>query len=52
MIDDRTACVRLPSISGLTANEMAWIDFIRLLSEDRDLPPTLAAVQALRVELR
>ena len=32
----------------LTKNEVGWIEFIRLLSDDRDPVPTLAAVQALR----
>lgn len=32
----------------LTMNEMAWIEFLRLISCDRDPPPTLRAIQALR----
>lgn len=31
-----------------TANERAWIDFLRLLSGDGDPRPSLAAIQALR----
>ena len=32
---------------GLTENEAAWIEFIRLISCGTDPGPTLAAVQAL-----
>jgi hypothetical protein len=44
---------RLPAQSAtpLTANESAWIDFLRLLSCNTDPPPTLKAVQALRQAL-
>lgn len=35
----------------LTANEKAWIEFLRLISCDRDPPLTLKAVQALRCAL-
>ena len=40
-IDDVRGC-------RLTANEHAWIEFIRLISSDSDPRPTLARVQALR----
>lgn len=32
----------------LTPNELAWIEFIRLTSNDSDPRPTLVGVQALR----
>lgn len=32
----------------ITANERAWIEFIRLASHDQDPAPTLKAVQSLR----
>lgn len=35
----------------LTEHEKGWIEFIRLIAGDRDPPPTLAAVQALRLAL-
>jgi len=34
--------------TGLSANELAWIDFLRLISGYSDPPPTLRAVQLLR----
>ncbi len=37
--------------TSLTANESAWIDFLRLLSCNTDPPLTLKAVQALRLAL-
>ncbi len=40
------------SIRILTENERAWIDFLRLLSNDGGPAPTLAAIQALRAALR
>jgi len=46
----QTAQPPQPSMT-LTANERAWIDFLRLIAEDRDPAPTLRAVQALRQEL-
>lgn len=39
------------SIGTLTENEKAWIDFLRLITSGGDPPPTLAAIQALRVAL-
>ena len=32
----------------LSENEAAWIDFLRLISNGRDLAPTLRRVQLLR----
>lgn len=32
----------------LTENEMAWIEFLRLITADSDPPPTLARIQRLR----
>jgi hypothetical protein len=38
-----------PTMHALSDNEIAWIEFLRLLSHDRVPSPTLAAVQALRL---
>jgi hypothetical protein len=40
-----------PTMHKLSDNELAWIEFLRLLSHDRVQSPTLAAVQALRLAL-
>ncbi|RXV66347.1 hypothetical protein C6W92_04030 [Roseovarius sp. A46] len=32
----------------LTDNEVAWVEFLRMISDGRDLPPTLRCVQLLR----
>ena len=40
-----------PSNAPLTENERGWIEFLRLLTGDRDPPVTLAGVQALRAAL-
>ena len=42
---------KLPSSAPITANETAWIDMLRCIVGDGDPPPTLGAVQALRVAL-
>lgn len=34
--------------SELTENEIAWVEFLRLISDGRDLGPTLRRVQLLR----
>lgn len=34
--------------SDLTANELAWVDFLRLISNGSDPGPTLRRVQLLR----
>ena len=34
--------------AALTANERAWLRFLRDISDDRDPEPTLQAVQLLR----
>ena len=34
--------------SELTENEVAWVEFLRLISDGRDLGPTLHRVQLLR----
>jgi hypothetical protein len=36
------------SVMGVTHNERAWIEFIRLISDDTDPAPTLARIQRLR----
>jgi hypothetical protein len=41
-----------PTMHKLSDNELAWIEFLRLLSHDRVPAPTLAAVQALRLTLK
>ena len=41
-----------PTMRALSDNEIAWIEFLRLLSHDRVPSPTLAAVQALRLTLK
>ena len=33
---------------GITANEKAWVEFLRMISRDSDPPVTLQAVQVLR----
>ncbi len=38
--------------SDLTANERAWVDFLRLISNRTDSGPTLSRVQLLRRVLR
>jgi hypothetical protein len=42
-----------PRIDGsdLTENELAWVDFLRLISNGSDPGPTLRRVQLLRREL-
>ncbi len=42
---------KLPSTAAITANETAWIDMLRTIVGEADPPPTLRAVQALRVAL-
>lgn len=42
----------LPTADDFTANELAWIAFIRLIARDRDPAPSLAAIQALHMVLR
>ena len=39
---------KLPDDGPITANERAWIEFIRLISCDTDPRVTLAGVQGLR----
>ncbi len=39
---------RLPSDCPVTENELAWIGFLRLVSDDSDPAPTLKHVQLLR----
>lgn len=34
--------------SGISENEKAWITFLRMISDGRDLAPTLERVQFLR----
>jgi hypothetical protein len=40
--------VRLPDDSSLTENERAWVEFIRLTSQNTDPAPTLTAVGLLK----
>jgi hypothetical protein len=39
---------QLPNDRDLTANEIAWIAFFRIIAGNRDPAPTLSRVQALR----
>lgn len=39
-------------IADLTANELAWVEFIRLASAGTDPAPTLGRVQQLQIILR
>ena len=41
-----------PTMHALSDNEIAWIEFLRLLSHDRVPSPTLEFVQALRLTLK
>jgi len=43
--------VRLPDDSSLTENERAWVEFIRLVSEGKDPPPTLRHMALLKLGL-
>ncbi|RBI69066.1 hypothetical protein DQW77_15760 [Roseovarius sp. TE539] len=36
------------SPEDLTDNEVAWVEFLRMISDGRDLHPTLRRVQLLR----
>jgi len=36
----------------ISANERAWIEFLRLVSGDSDPPPTMHAIQLIRRVLR
>ena len=38
----------LPPEHPFTENEVAWITFLRLLTDDKVQPPKLRAIQALR----
>ena len=51
--DDRRVIegFKLPSTAAITTNELPWIDMLRCIVGDADPPPTLVAVQALRVAL-
>ena len=37
-----------PRAADFTQNERAWITFLRIITDDRDPPPTLARVQTMR----
>jgi hypothetical protein len=52
--DDRRVVegFKLPSILPATENERAWIEMLRCIVGDADPPPTLKAVQALRLALK
>ena len=43
-----TAGFRVPSSHPLTENELAWIAFLRLITDDTDPVPTLVRIQAFR----
>ncbi|MDW9362497.1 NYN domain-containing protein [Sinorhizobium meliloti] len=46
---DSTSAGDLPSRhEDITANERAWVEFLRLVSADSDPPPTLTRIQRLR----
>jgi hypothetical protein len=47
---DGVAPIAPPLIDGsnLTENERAWVDFLRLISNETDPEPTLKRVQLLR----
>ena len=54
MIGDNRRVVegfKLPSTAPITTNERDWIDMLRCIAGDADPPPTLQAVQAMRVTL-
>lgn len=42
---------KLSSTAPITPNKRDWIDMLRCIVGDADPPPTLGAVQALRVAL-
>ncbi|MEO8243092.1 MAG: hypothetical protein ABI832_12340 [bacterium] len=42
---------KLPSTAPITDNELDWIDMLRSIVGDAVPPPSLAAVQALRMAL-
>ncbi len=42
---------KLPSTAPITPNERDWIDMLRCIVGDADPPPSLMAVQALRIIL-
>ena len=52
-VNDRRVvkCFKLPSTAPVTTNERDWIDMLRCIVGDADPPPSLIAVQALRVAL-
>ncbi len=39
---------KLPDERPVTMNEMEWLRFIRMITDDRDPAPSLRMVQALR----
>ena len=39
---------KLPPEGALTENERAWVEFLRIASNNGDPRPTLATIQALR----
>ncbi len=39
---------KLPPDGALTENELAWVEFLRIASNNGDPRPTLATIQALR----
>jgi hypothetical protein len=49
---DEAGRIRRPTggttVDTLTANERAWLEFLRLISNGRDVAPTLRRVQLLR----
>ena len=42
---------KVPPEHAITEHELAWIKFIRILSNDSDPSPSLRTVEALRVGL-
>lgn len=43
---------KTPTDRPITENEIAWIVFLRLLTDDTDPKPTLRLIQALRLTLQ
>ncbi len=43
---------RVPFVHPPTENELAWIEFLRLMFGDSDPPPTLRLVQRVAASLR
>lgn len=42
---------KLPTTAPITLNETTWIDMLRCIVGDTDPPPSMGAIQALRMAL-